>query len=209
MNDRTCCICGASLNGKRRDATTCSKRCNKIRWDRNNLERKREHNREFKSRHRERLSEQRKADRKADPEIWHERDRRKRESEANKAWWQSYERDKAVKAKRDAEYRRENRERISAAWREWAKRNRHRTSAYNQKRQAAKAAAEGFATPSQVRARIEYYGGKCWICGSPWEHIDHVKPLARGGCNWPSNLRPACRSCNSAKRHTWPYTPAA
>jgi 5-methylcytosine-specific restriction endonuclease McrA len=26
-----------------------------------------------------------------------------------------------------------------------------------------------------------------------------VIPLSVGGTNWPANLRPACRSCNSAK----------
>jgi hypothetical protein len=34
---------------------------------------------------------------------------------------------------------------------------------------------------------------------------DHVKPLARGGSNWPANLRPACKSCNSRKGARWPF----
>ncbi len=34
-----------------------------------------------------------------------------------------------------------------------------------------------------------------------------VKPLAKGGSHWASNLRPACRSCNSRKGDRWPFTP--
>jgi 5-methylcytosine-specific restriction endonuclease McrA len=62
------------------------------------------------------------------------------------------------------------------------------------------ARGRGQASPEQIRARIDYYGGRCWMCGSPEaDTLDHVIPLARGGTNWPANLRPACRSCNSRK----------
>lgn len=208
MNDRTCCMCGASLEGRRSDAMMCSQKCRKAKWDRDNLERKREHGRLYSERHREELSRRQRESRKADPEPWRARDKRFRQGAKSKAWWASYQRDKVVKAKSDREYRIANRERISEAWNKWAKQNRHRTTAYNQKRSAAKADAEGIATPAQVQARIDYYGGTCWICQiAPYESIDHVKPLAQGGCNWPANLRPACRSCNSSKRHTWPFAP--
>jgi len=73
------------------------------------------------------------------------------------------------------------------------------------RRRALEAAAPGQVTAEQLQARIDYYGGLCWMCGAPWTCIDHVKPLARGGCNWPANLRPACRSCNARKHHHWPY----
>lgn len=43
----------------------------------------------------------------------------------------------------------------------------------------------------------------CHICGrrlQPHEiTLDHVVPLARGGCHTYDNLRVACRSCNSRK----------
>lgn len=42
--------------------------------------------------------------------------------------------------------------------------------------------------------------GQCWICGNPdADTLDHVLPVSRGGGNQWWNLRPACRSCNSAK----------
>jgi 5-methylcytosine-specific restriction endonuclease McrA len=55
-----------------------------------------------------------------------------------------------------------------------------------------------------VLARIEYWGRKCWMCGGPYEHIDHVKPIAAGGLNIPANMRPSCAPCNLAKRDKWP-----
>jgi 5-methylcytosine-specific restriction endonuclease McrA len=72
------------------------------------------------------------------------------------------------------------------------------------------ASAAGCFTEAQVAARVAFYGGLCWICrAAPYEALDHVKPLARGGSNWPANLRPACHPCNSRKGARWPFTPPA
>lgn len=59
--------------------------------------------------------------------------------------------------------------------------------------------ANGTCSPAQWEARLTYYGYRCWMCGAPWEHMDHVIPIVRGGSNWPANLRPACQPCNSRK----------
>lgn len=61
----------------------------------------------------------------------------------------------------------------------------------------------GAATIEQILARVAYFGERCWICGAPWEHLDHVKPVTAGGPDLLANLRPACSSCNSTKRTTW------
>jgi 5-methylcytosine-specific restriction endonuclease McrA len=60
-------------------------------------------------------------------------------------------------------------------------------------------------TTEQLQQKIDYWGGLCWICGAPYEAIDHVKPLNKGGLHILSNLRPICRSCNTRKRDHWPY----
>ncbi len=70
--------------------------------------------------------------------------------------------------------------------------------------QARRLAAPGLANKAQLVARVAFYGGRCAYCGGPWENeerkaIDHVIPIARGGTHWPSNRRPACRSCNTRK----------
>jgi len=66
-------------------------------------------------------------------------------------------------------------------------------------RRARKANAPGFVTAEQLQARIDFYGGLCAYCSRSYECIDHVIPLSRGGSNWPANLMPACKSCNSSK----------
>src|SRR5690606_18230624 len=59
-------------------------------------------------------------------------------------------------------------------------------------------------TKAELDARMEYYG-KCWICGGPWDQVDHVKPLSKGGPNILANLRPACGTCNRRKGNKWPF----
>jgi hypothetical protein len=56
------------------------------------------------------------------------------------------------------------------------------------------------------RTRFEVFkrdGFRCVYCGAtPIEsplHVDHVKPVAEGGGNEPTNLVTACRACNGGK----------
>lgn len=63
----------------------------------------------------------------------------------------------------------------------------------------------GAVTEDLVRAKFEYWGGRCWMCGSDDRiEVDHVKPFAKGGPHVLSNVRPACRSCNAGKGARWP-----
>ena len=91
------------------------------------------------------------------------------------------------------------RDKIRARHAAWEKANPLKCALRRHRRRARLHAANGFATETQVIARIEYYGELCYLCGKKWEAIDHVIPLARGGTNWPANLRPICKSCNSRK----------
>lgn len=66
----------------------------------------------------------------------------------------------------------------------------------------------GVITPELLADRLAYYGYKCWICKTaPYEHIDHVKPLSKGGAHMLANLRPACADCNLKKSNKWPFNP--
>jgi 5-methylcytosine-specific restriction endonuclease McrA len=74
------------------------------------------------------------------------------------------------------------------------------------RRRARKANAKGDFTAAQWKDRLAYHGYKCVYCGAEkhetpegWLSCDHMIPLSKGGTNWPSNLVPACRSCNSSK----------
>lgn len=81
----------------------------------------------------------------------------------------------------------------------WRERHPDVVREYSLKRRSLLTGAPGFASAAQIAARVEFYGGRCWLCGGEANSIDHVIPVSRGGSNWPSNLRPACRHCNSAK----------
>lgn len=60
--------------------------------------------------------------------------------------------------------------------------------------------AEGSATKTQIKAKFDYYGNRCIYCGCRENlTVEHIKPLSRGGSNWPANLAPACKNCNLRK----------
>ena len=61
-------------------------------------------------------------------------------------------------------------------------------------------------TAAQLASRLSMFSG-CWMCGTSTEemHIDHVKPIIKGGPHMLSNLRPACAPCNLRKGSKWPY----
>ena len=98
-----------------------------------------------------------------------------------------------------------NPEKARKSKRRWDRDNRDYFTHAARKRRARLLKADGFHTPEQVEARVRMFGKLCWICGAPYEAIDHVKPISRGGSDWPANLRPICTSCNSKKSNKWPF----
>lgn len=108
------------------------------------------------------------------------------------------------------EWRAANAERHRATNRSWRlanldkirarKKNPLRSLINVQRRRARKKSAAGKATVEQWAARSAFHGNRCVYCGRSGKlTIDHAIPLSRGGANWPSNLVPACKSCNSRK----------
>ena len=98
-----------------------------------------------------------------------------------------------------------NREKASAKSSRWAARNPDKVKARTQLRRARKKAATVYPiTAVQIEAKMAYWGNKCWMCDGPFEHVDHVKPLSKGGPHMLANLRPACASCNASKNNRWP-----
>jgi len=41
--------------------------------------------------------------------------------------------------------------------------------------------------------------GLCAYCDASAEHLDHIKPIARGGRDVLSNVIPSCAACNQDK----------
>lgn len=99
-----------------------------------------------------------------------------------------YQRNKPTRLRQNAAYRK--------AHPEYA-----RLSTY--KRKARLKDAPGYCSAAQLRAKGQYHGWRCYLCQTSLTirtaHMDHRKPLARGGSNWPANLAPACGPCNLSK----------
>lgn len=92
-----------------------------------------------------------------------------------------------------------HKEERKAALRAWFASNPGMNTFYCRQRENRKRGAKGSHTREQLKARIDFYNGRCYLCGELADTIDHVIPIACGGSEWPANLRPACRSCNSRK----------
>ena len=73
---------------------------------------------------------------------------------------------------------------------------------YNRKRRAIKKGATVVVfTDDQLSQRMSVFNFNCAYCNGPFEHIDHVIPLSKGGLHCLSNLRPSCQSCNLSKHN--------
>lgn len=109
------------------------------------------------------------------------------------------------------EYRKRRAAEIAQQRRRWKDANREKVrldrAAYRARLAGASEALQ--IAPEALAAKISMHGGRCWICRlAPYEHLDHVKPLAAGGLHILANLRPACAACNTSKGSRWPYTPS-
>lgn len=88
----------------------------------------------------------------------------------------------------------------------WKKRNALSNSAHARAYYARLKNAPGSCSELQLAARSAMYGDRCWLCSAFDAPImDHVKPLSRGGSNWPANRRPICPTCNTLKKNRWPF----
>lgn len=130
--------------------------------------------------------------------------------------WRKRNREKLKRDKR--EYFKANQKRSTVknkAWREanrakanrhsqkWRKANPEKRRASSKANKVKRSAAPGACTALQWIAKCEFFGWKCYLCGiklsSKTLHMEHRKPLSRGGSHWPANLAPACKKCNLAK----------
>ena len=92
-----------------------------------------------------------------------------------------------------------NKEKRRVNFKRWCAQNPAKVNAREKQRRARQCQAKGKISAEQLQARVEFYGNRCAYCGGPYEHLDHVIPLARGGVHLPANIRPACEKCNLSK----------
>lgn len=177
---------------------------------------KREYNRKWQADNREHLREYRRA-RAADPTIpkrdrteyrkaWTERNR-ERVAAKNAEWYLRLKSDPKRYAEHLAKIRVATKKRPDLRRerdRRWRESHRQAQRTKTKRRKALRKGAQGNYTFAQWQARFSYYGGMCAYCGTKLTienaHVDHVIALKVGGTNWPSNLVPACCSCNCSKR---------
>lgn len=70
------------------------------------------------------------------------------------------------------------------------------------RRRAQIAATGGHFTQDNIDQIYKRQRGRCVYCKVALRHryhVDHIRPLVRGGTSWPSNLQLLCRSCNLSK----------
>jgi len=210
MRQLTCQYCGETFAAVRRDAKYCSRRCREAAWDVKNRDVKARNDALYRKRHPERIRAMRRRQYAKDLEKSRAKARANYYKYKDHPW--SEER-KDHKRESDKKYRAEHSEQIAIYLRQWSEDNPKAVRAIQQRRRAKRssleARAQGDATAEQLDARMAYYGYKCWVCGGPFEAVDHVKPLNKGGSNWPANLRPACTHCNCSKKDTWPFAAAS
>lgn len=101
-------------------------------------------------------------------------------------------------------WREANREKLTEYQKAYRAANPEKLRAKEHNRRARKRNAQGSHTAEQVSARFAVHGDACIYCSSTENlHADHLKPLAKGGSNWASNIVPACSSCNTSKSDRW------
>ncbi len=110
----------------------------------------------------------------------------------------------AANAKHSRDYAERNPEKVKESLRQWRKRNPSRYTLDRNRRRAHKLAAEHEPyTLSDINDLWYKQNGGCHYCGSPVfavYHVDHKRPLSRGGADGLANLCIACPFCNVSKK---------
>lgn len=55
-------------------------------------------------------------------------------------------------------------------------------------------------TADELYFIFAFFDFQCMYCGEPWEAIEHIVPLSKGGDSIMENMGPVCTHCNSSKR---------
>jgi len=114
-----------------------------------------------------------------------------------------YAKDPHYHRKKAQNWRKNNPEKSREYGKEWEEKNKHKRKTYKQRRRAAEKGADGTFSPDDILRIFDMQNGKCGICSTKKTmkqmHIDHIKPLSKGGSNWPKNLQLLCAKCNKSK----------
>jgi len=128
----------------------------------------------------------------------------KRNKSKMKQMYQNYYINNKDRLKRKSNrYYHENKDRMMATQRAYYKANPERYKVHSNNRRKILNEALGKYTYKQWQDKIEYFGFRCYLCNESLKgktiHIEHRKPISRGGSNWIANIAPACKKCNLSK----------
>ena len=146
-----------------------------------------------------------------DPELRAREAQKKRDARKEGRWLDDPERanarSRAYKA-RNPEKQKENAARrraegrVAETGRRYRRNNPDQARASDVLKQAKRKGAVGVHTAEDLKAVRLAQRDCCAACGELLNgggHVDHIKPLSRGGTNWPSNIQWLCIDCNLRK----------
>lgn len=125
----------------------------------------------------------------------------KQERQRKHKAWREANREKFDEYQRS--YRETNRERLRIKDRAAYRANEEQRKADKHRRRAV----EGSYTPEDIKRIFEAQKGRCAYCRKSIKksyHVDHVRPVSKGGTSWPSNLQLTCSGCNLSKKDALP-----
>lgn len=126
--------------------------------------------------------------------AWRKRNPEKKRAAARRHGKKNFEQKKA--------YRVANKERLSAYYRDRYAKNKEGHKAHARNRKARLRSAIGKHSGADIQRIFLAQKGRCAYCRiklGAERHVDHIKPLSKGGSNWPSNLQITCAPCNLSK----------
>jgi len=107
---------------------------------------------------------------------------------------------------RDAEnhrrWRLKNPDAVKASKNKWKDNNKDAVRSGTRNRRATKKNADGSHTKEDIAFLMQKQKHKCAVCKCCVKtkfHVDHIKPIARGGSNDRKNLQILCPPCNMKK----------
>lgn len=106
-----------------------------------------------------------------------------------------------------------NAEKVKQRATQYRKANRDKARAWRLNAKIRRKRAEGSHSAADIQAILRRQDDLCVYCkihlsDVRW-HVDHIKPLSKGGTNWPNNLQILCPPCNRSKSDTEPDVFAA
>lgn len=114
----------------------------------------------------------------------------------------SYQRNREANLKRMAIYAADNVPARRVSRKRWEERHPEQVKAIRQRIRSQRRGAEGAFTAGDVMNLYTQQEAHCAACGCSLKdgyHIDHIRPLARGGSNFVDNIQLLCPRCNFSK----------